>query len=644
MVKIIFIGLFCFSTSPICVAEPAPQFHQNQKPTLLFKPEKNGFQIPRILLNYSVEEDRISIGNAIISEQTLKVFLGKPSSIEPKLKALTELSDKEIFIFTVPNGLINADKLEIISENGEVAWDYKYSPLDESLNLKIKPIIMSSLLENQSGINILASAISTKDIPILSGQKKGSFKFCVRQGDTELYTKICTPPYRLTQQNRKLKLQNELTPLRAYVNGQAAENNASITLNFNQVIHFFATSANQYTIEIKSKPANINLIDFYAESNSGQIVLTGYGAHPVHSRLKVLNDEDNSSWLTRIGWIPTIGDFKTYWSASIDPQDLNLRVIGEAGGQFIYLLKFDFIPLDTQRILIDANTRKSTYSSEIQIYGNAPLKHQVSSQEKSANLINESNGRFVWNFNTGTRGEEKLGSLLLHDSKNTWQGTYRIYRGFNSEFSMRLAGVASQSLQINTMAELAYNHWFDTAFDSNNDLLSIQRWGLSAKNFLPLKTFKLKKTEEAEVTLSLYTLDLKYRFTPGLWERDETWGLIIGYENVKLNEIQAPLLGAGFFWARSMPKIFDDLMNLLPFMKYNKWVDMDFTYYSTSLKKDITPGSNFAINFHGKVLWTKSFYGEAGFGFKSYEYKDLNIKKYASLKAFYGTMGLGLNF
>jgi hypothetical protein len=146
------------------------------------------------------------------------------------------------------------------------------------------------------------------------------------------------------------------------------------------------------------------------------------------------------------------------------------------------------------------------------------------------------------------------------------------------------------------------------------------------------------------ISLALTTADLKYRLTPGLWERDETWGLILGYEDVKLSSAQAPLLGAGFFWARSMPKIFDDIMNYIPFMNYSKWVDMDFMYYSVPLKSNLNTGTNFAINFHGKILWTKTLFGEAGFGFKSYEYKDLDIKKYASLQAFYGTMGLGLNF
>jgi hypothetical protein len=93
-----------------------------------------------------------------------------------------------------------------------------------------------------------------------------------------------------------------------------------------------------------------------------------------------------------------------------------------------------------------------------------------------------------------------------------------------------------------------------------------------------------------------------------------------------------------------MPKIFNDIANYFPLMDYPKWVDMEFIVYPKSLKKDIQPGANYAINFHGKIIWSKLIFGEAGFGYKAYEYSDLTIRKYTGLRSFYGTMGLGINF
>jgi hypothetical protein len=148
----------------------------------------------------------------------------------------------------------------------------------------------------------------------------------------------------------------------------------------------------------------------------------------------------------------------------------------------------------------------------------------------------------------------------------------------------------------------------------------------------------------APISLQLTTLDLKYRFTPGLWERDETWGAILGAEDVLVNNIHGALAGAGLFWARSMPKIFDDIMNWFPFMSYPKWVDMEMIYYLTPLSNTITTGNSptYSLNFHGKILWTKYFFGEAGFGLKAYDYGTET--KAVRLQALYGTAGLGLNF
>jgi hypothetical protein len=219
-----------------------------------------------------------------------------------------------------------------------------------------------------------------------------------------------------------------------------------------------------------------------------------------------------------------------------------------------------------------------------------------------------------------------------------------LFRGYNGEFSLRLAGVVSADLQLNLLGEMAYNQWFETLAGWNNYYLSNQRWGVSARAFAPLKTFTPKGSTEQALTLKLATVDLKYRFNPGLWERDETWGAILGVEDITINNIHGAFGGGGIFWARSMPEIFDRIFNWFPFMSYPKWVDMEMVYYMVPLDSKIKPGSSstYAINFHGKIMWSKMFFGEAGFGLKTYDYETdtQNIR----LQALYGTAGLGFNF
>lgn len=140
------------------------------------------------------------------------------------------------------------------------------------------------------------------------------------------------------------------------------------------------------------------------------------------------------------------------------------------------------------------------------------------------------------------------------------------------------------------------------------------------------------------------TLDLKYRFTPGVWTRDESSGLMFSYQDITFGTFKAPMMGGGWFWARSMPRVFDNIMNWIPFFRYPKWVDMEVIYYFSSLNSKITLNSPLSVNFHGQILWSKSFFGEAGFGLKRYAFVDKELNQKAELNTFYGTVGLGLKF
>jgi hypothetical protein len=144
--------------------------------------------------------------------------------------------------------------------------------------------------------------------------------------------------------------------------------------------------------------------------------------------------------------------------------------------------------------------------------------------------------------------------------------------------------------------------------------------------------------------LTSLTADIKYRFTPGVWTRDASMGMMLGYQDLVFGNFKATMAGAGWFWARSMPRVFDNIFNWVPFMRYPKWVDMEVIYYFSSLKSNITLNSPFSVNFHGQILWSKSIFGEAGFGMKRYAFIDKTLNQKAELNTFYGTLGLGIKF
>jgi hypothetical protein len=54
-----------------------------------------------------------------------------------------------------------------------------------------------------------------------------------------------------------------------------------------------------------------------------------------------------------------------------------------------------------------------------------------------------------------------------------------------------------------------------------------------------------------------------------------------------------------------------------------------------------------AFNFHGKVQWTPSFFGEAGFGLKNFAWDDQTVGTRGTavrVAIAYGTVGLGYTF
>ncbi len=239
-------------------------------------------------------------------------------------------------------------------------------------------------------------------------------------------------------------------------------------------------------------------------------------------------------------------------------------------------------------------------------------------------------------------------TIQLTDSNHQVRSLkYDSIQGTNTEFSVRLTS-ASGGNKATFLGEMKSDYWFESIPLLNNQQYSLLRLGISAKYYQNVSkmsyTQKNNQSEsEIQTQMRLFFFDLKYRLKPGIWNRDETTGPILSYQQADITNTQFNLIGLGFFWARSMPHLFNEIMNYLPFMKYPKYVDLDFVYYFNTTSKDIQLIRNWALNFHGKVMWTKQFFGEAGFGFKTYSI--LNIaQNNVALSSFYGTAGLGWQF
>jgi hypothetical protein len=266
----------------------------------------------------------------------------------------------------------------------------------------------------------------------------------------------------------------------------------------------------------------------------------------------------------------------------------------------------------------------------------------------SVEMDSDNKDEFKWRFQALNRNEINKSYLIVEKDGQTFKTYTEMFKGYPREVSARLSMLLGSNGGLTPMGEFAFNYWFEDVFGWTQYYLARQRWGISLKYFLTATKLKFS-TSEAQ--LQSTTIDLKYRITPGLWNRDETWGIIFGSRDLSYDYFAAQMVGVGAFWARSMPRVFDDIMNLFPFMGYPKWVDMEFIYYPVNFTSKVTANNwgmgngNWALNFHGKLMWTKQFFGEAGFGMKQIDFTmGSPLDKRLNFTSLYGTAGLGWSF
>lgn len=623
---------------------------------LRFSPEKNGVTISSAYLSYSVDKtEDLIISSVVFNGDTFKVAMTPVKNLTTA-KGLPVSSDTNVLFLTAPMAMGQSGRIEVIGENGKTILKRQLKPeyftqgkilakaLTPNFWNKVNSETQTSLLIN----------IDKQKKSLLNPQRKGGFRICWIKEQNPYFSKVCSPYYRYSPKENAIIVQNQAGATKTYIDQKEVSDEGNLPLKAESIIRFLATTKSGFSFEFYSQVLPLQLVDFAFEETKNAYFFTGHTNTPTFPETKFFPGMDAKSFISKLQLNPTIAAPKDYW-VSMLPKDKTFLILpGLGGGLFRYDLQVTKAPTTRSQITL-TNPPTSTYSETPAIrgafvYGGA----KASTRPPGKVVLENKTNNFTWFFPAKIKGEEQEAAIITSENNQEFQAYYSLFRGYSGEFSFRIAGVLSSDLQLNILNEWAYNQWFETLFGWENYYVGKQRWGLSARQLSSLTTFQARGNSSTPLTLGLTTVDLKYRLTPGLWERDETWGLILGAENINVNKIKGAFGGAGFFWARSMPLIFDKIISWFPFMNYPKWVDLDLVYYMAPLAANVKNGSTptYALNFHGKVLWKKNFFGEAGFGIKSYSYKtkkELSTgtqDKYdnVSVQALYGTVGLGFNF
>lgn len=680
--------LFSFETgAQELVKEKARPVSRKITPfTLFYDPVKNGVILEKQQIDYDLSnENALRVGPYFLSGTDVAMYLSKEHGevfeFDFGMEVKRRVGPMYVASFKWPADYISDGLIELQDDKGEVLWKRNVTERDmkawadlleeQRQNVKMSKERLNRIIESRKGkVTPEKIDISRPDslnqvharsqfgfaykgvleLPI--NQITVPFRFCISKDQEDGRIGLCSKRYQFTREygNYGIRpISSEVRP-RVMVNDKPVTvKGTAIFLDYVTPIKFSALLKNGTYYEFIARPKEIHLVDIIEDKAEKKVEIVGYGDAPIGEVEHDFYREDNL--FSFLNFMPTIGDMRRFWRATVPSSNPTIYLKGDGGVPFRQSFVYRQLPSKELRMELSEKTQKATYSSSPNLMGQTSPK--VKFVDNDDRIENEKSGAFEWEFRAPQSGQMNIDDIEVVEQGQKFKASYQIFRGFPAELSGRLTGVLSSELDFIFLGEVAGQYWFEKIAGWENYYLSKLRWGTSVKYF---DTLMAKEPDtKGFVGISVLNVDLKYRFNPGIWARDPTVGLILATQKVtyefKQSDInfksEAQMLGAGLFWARSMPAVFDNAFNLIPFLRYPKWVDVEGILYPLTLDSGKTSRFTLAVNFHGKIQWTPSFFGEAGFGLKNFAWDDTTIGdngKTVGLAVGYGTLGLGFNF
>lgn len=627
---------------------------------LRFEVLGNGVEAPALELSYDLSAHHaLRIGDLEVSPKTVFANLNWINKFDPNFTRIldNEKMSEVYLLFNWPDFLVPEGQIELIARSGRVLTKFeidsvKIAKWKEQLEQWAKAM-------TQKGLPFRSVVARSTWGQVLTASQLDSlvepFKICISKSDENGFHRLCSLMYDLKSSRQGYRLTIHpvtAAPARALVGNEIAPLKNTVEVRKEQKVQFYAEVSSGISYEFVTFPVQLNLSELVKNKDGKTATLTGWGEKPIQ-QYKQLNPMSEN--LLAYLWSNTIGDLRQFWSTTFDLNKSEIYFQGKSGGVFRQRFIISKLPSEDIRPYLHYRTIDGTYINGADLYGQKAKNLGIRSKENKI-IVEKNNIDFTWEFQAQKRGEINKSILLVKDGVNEFKAYHELYKGYPRELSGRFSGITTPEGKLAILGEFAFNYWFEDVLGWNNYWLARQRWGLSTKYFRSLIDIPYAYYSGV---MSVATVDLKYRFKPGLWNRDESWGAILSYQkfNWAENRFDNSFLGAGVFWARSMPKALDEVFNLFWLMRYPKWVDVEFiTYMASGEKYTKVNFPTSALNFHGKVMWTNTFFGEAGFGVKNYNFIDASIPYNSITKdkttglqsmkfaTFYGTVGLGINF
>ncbi|MEK7357516.1 MAG: hypothetical protein AAB250_13775, partial [Bdellovibrionota bacterium] len=521
---------------------------------LLFAPEDNGLKLEYPQIKWEmIGGSRINMGGLKMQASQIRFVVDQTQrNVEGRMRTSTNVS------FSWPEALTSKGVLTIESGDQKVKWRQAVTPK--------KKATWKNLVSNRPDLK--AHAKSLWGITIASGalmkalSAGGNFRMClVRKASKLEQLRVCSGYINLQNSAGRFDV-TQLRPkseANVYVAGKPAGPRGLLNFSPGRAVRLRVAFNDGSKVEIASQPASLNLLDVVESKDGREIILTGIKTMPLGKKKLISRPE-------RHFWSATGIDQETTWQIAIPQEAPTVRVLGMFNLPFTFIFNFEKLPKESDRVYIRNGVADGTYSDQPVLFGYSPNNDFVLSREKEAH--NTEPTLFDWTFNAPNIASFNRARIMIKnrtDQSKQWIAHHRLYRGRPYEASSRLTGVLSSTGQTVILGEIAAGAWFESLGFTQNDIISRQRWGAAARHFRSLTSIDIGAGQSITEFTST-NIDLKYNIYRGVWNRDELVGLIGSVEQVSINGIAGMLYGGGGYWARTMPKFFADLFDLVPYL------------------------------------------------------------------------------
>jgi hypothetical protein len=458
---------------------------------IYFPPLKNKIKVLDQKLDFHlIDDESIRLGNLFLHKAGLTMELVKTNDNDYLLR------------FKGPSKFMQSSQIILRDPNGRAAWkrDLKGETMQtQKGEQKIEGLINElRVYEQKADIENILSDLSE---PVF-------FNYCLFNENETSRFNICSPDYRLVNDGRQWTLsqiKSKEIESKFIINGMEVGTEGQIQFSKEITsIAFTAKLLSGFLVEIKTREIPISLIDYEYQDESEFLLL------------KVRQGSAEETDSKKQEWVSKVHINRPFFYIEAENQ-LALK-------QELYIDSKLFEQQSRPKLVF---AQPKTYNSSAEIDLKVKPNYALKALSK-ADKIEKAGETFTWKLGALKPGLNKPHYVEVNtDKKLSFQGAYDVVRGLPMETIFKIRATqtktSEESKEGGVGGSLALNYYFTgVAFTKPADW-NYLRWAL----FLEASVDNYQK-EEQKKTISDRSVDLAYRFTPGLQNEDPTWGLSFG--------------------------------------------------------------------------------------------------------------------